>query len=61
MIEAPATVPAPARLWRIGRGDAPLAVRRPAPDDVLPRCGNRFDSSSGDFGALCKRFELQVF
>jgi hypothetical protein len=53
MIEEPATVAAPSVLWRIGRGDAPLSVRRPAPSDgTSARSGNRFDSSTGDFGVL---------
>lgn len=53
MTAQPATVAAPATLWRIGRGDAPLAVRRPVADDgTNPRSGNRFDSSTGDFGVL---------
>lgn len=53
MIDEPATVAAPARLWRIGRGDAPLSVRRPDTDDgATTRSGNRFDSSTGDFGVL---------
>jgi hypothetical protein len=53
MIERPATVRAPRSLWRIGRGDAPLAVARPDPvDGTNALAGNRFDSATGDFGVL---------
>jgi hypothetical protein len=51
MTTAPRSATAPGRLWRIGRGDAPLLVRRPDPG-TNPRAGNRFDSSTGSWGVL---------
>ena len=52
MTEA-ATVAAPERVWRIGRGSEPLTVRRCEPlVGTSPHCGNRFDSSSGDYDVL---------
>lgn len=54
MIAGPATVKAPASgIWRIGRGDNPLQVRRPDPRTLGgSRTGNRFDSSTADYGVL---------
>lgn len=49
----PATVAAPERMWRIGRGSEPLTVRRCDPADATsPYCGNRFDSATGDYDVL---------
>ena len=45
---APTIVNAPpGGLWRVGRGDNPLALRRPDPATLLSTTtGNRFDSSA---------------
>ncbi|HVF04418.1 MAG TPA: RES domain-containing protein [Frankiaceae bacterium] len=52
-MSGPATVAAPGRVWRIGRGSEPLTVRRCEPADATsPRCGKRFDSSTGDYDVL---------
>lgn len=58
----PASVPAPkAGLWRIGRGDNPLLVRPSEPQTLgVSRSGNRFDSTSGDYGVSYFGSSLEV-
>lgn len=53
------TVVPPASIWRIGRGQNPLRVRRPDPVDLsCARAGNRFDSALGIYGILYFATEL---
>lgn len=51
---APALVSAPEDgIWRVGRGDDPLAPRRPLPHTLLStKTGNRFDSSDDKYAIL---------
>jgi hypothetical protein len=44
--------PPPAGLWRVARGDEPLRPSRPAAGEHTANSGNRFDSTTGDFGVL---------
>lgn len=54
MATGPVAVTVPADgLWRVGRGDDPLKVTRPAYGTLgSSRAGNRFDSTTGDYGVL---------
>lgn len=54
MATSPVAVTAPPDgVWRVGRGDDPLKVTRPVPGTLgSSPAGNRFDSSTGDYGVL---------
>ncbi len=58
----PATCRVPSTgIWRIGRGNDPLEVRRPDPSTLMSaRTGNRFDSPTGTYGVLYFATDLRA-